>query len=101
MAAVTIQVGGRGYQVACRDGEEARVQHLARALDQRWAAASRASGGSAERAFLFVALMLADALDEAENRPSPGGSVNEAELAAIADRLEHLAGALEQTPPGP
>ena len=101
MAAVTIQVGGRGYQVACRDGEEARVHKLAAALDSRWSAASRASGGSSERAFLFVALMLADALDEAENRPLPEGLVSEEALATIADRLEGLATALEQAATAP
>jgi len=100
MASVTIQVGGRGYQVACRDGEEVRVQQLAEALDKRWPAASRASGGSAERAFLFVALMLADSLDEAENRPAPTGLVSEAQLENIAAKLERLADALEQAPPG-
>jgi cell division protein ZapA len=96
MAAVTIQVGGRGYQVACRDGEEARVQHLAAMLDQRWAAAARASGGSNERAFLFVALMLADDLDEAENRPLPQGLMSEDALGRVAERLEKLADTLER-----
>jgi cell division protein ZapA len=100
MASVTIQVGGRGYQIACRDGEEERVHQLASVLDQRWPAASRASGGSAERAFLFVALMLADSLDEAENRPPPTGLVSEAQLDNIAAKLERLAGALEQAAPG-
>lgn len=100
MASVTIQVGGRGYQVACRDGEEDRVHQLAAVLDRRWPAASRASGGSAERAFLFVALMLADSLDEAENRPPPDGLVSEAQLVTIADKLERLARALEQAAPG-
>jgi len=96
MASVTIEVGGRGYQVACRDGEEARVHQLAAMLDQRWAPAARAGGGSNERAFLFVALMLADALDEAENRPLPDGLVSEEALGRVADRLEKLAGTLER-----
>lgn len=99
MANVTLYVGGRPHQIATRDGEEARVQMLGRMLDECWPAAHRASGGSVERAMLFVALMLADALDEAEHRPPEGSVVSEAALARIADRLEGLADALENAPP--
>ena len=49
-----------------------------------------------ERAMLFVALMLADALHEAEHRPPTPGSASPATLASLADRLEGLASALEQ-----
>ena len=99
MATVTISIGGRPHQVACRDGEEARVEQLGRMLEQRWPDANRAAGGHPERALLFIALMLADSLDEVEQRPPAGSSVSEAALARIADRLESLAGALENTPP--
>ena len=61
--------------------------------------ADRAAGGlSAERAMLFVALMLADDLDEAAHRPPEGAAVSEIALTRIADRLEGLAQALEQSP---
>jgi cell division protein ZapA len=99
MAQVTVSLGGRGYAVACRDGEEARIAQLAGAIEERWSAASRAGGGSPERTFLYVALMLADALDEAENRPLPDNLVSEEALAGIAARLESLAGTLETTAP--
>ena len=99
MPNVTIQIGGRPHAVACRAGEEARVQMLGRMLDDRWAAADRASSGQPERAMLFVALMLADALDEVEKRPPEGAAVSESALQRIADRLEGLADALEQAPP--
>ena len=95
MANVVIQVGGRGWPIACRAGEEPRVEALGRMLEARWAAADRASGGSPERAMLLVALMLADALDEAESRPPAGAALSEVALARIADRLESLADALE------
>lgn len=101
MATVTIEIGGRSHQIACRDGEEARAQMLGRMLDERWPAAHRASGGNAERAMLFVALMLADSLDEAQGGPPSGSAVSEAALAAIADRLEALANTLEQAAPTP
>ncbi|HEX8383041.1 MAG TPA: cell division protein ZapA [Sphingomonas sp.] len=99
MAQVTLSFGGRGHVVACRDGEEARVHQLGQIIEERWAGAARAGGGSYERTFLYVALMLADALDEAENRPLPDNLVSEDELAGIADRLESLAATLEQTTP--
>lgn len=99
MAEVTLQIGGRPHTVACRDGEETRVKLLGAMLEERWATAMRAAGGTpGERAMLFVALMLADDLDEAEQRPPSGAAVSEPALARIADRLEALAHALEHPP---
>jgi cell division protein ZapA len=98
MAEVTLSIGGRPHRVACRDGEESRVRMLGQMLDTRWTSAAKVAGASAERAMLFVALMLADDLDEAERRPPVGAAVSEDALNRIADRLESLAGALEQTP---
>ena len=100
MAQVVLTVAGRSHQVACRDGEEARLRTLGQVLDQRWTAALRASGGQhGERAMLSVALMLADDLEAVERQPPAGAAVSEAALQRIADRLESLANALEQTGP--
>ena len=99
MANVTLTIGTRPFTVACRDGEEARLQQLGRMLDERWPGALRAAGNvPGERAMLFVALMLADALDEIQQRPPEGAAVSEPALARIADRLEALANALERDP---
>jgi cell division protein ZapA len=94
MADVSLTIGGRSHVVACRAGEEARLVKLGALLDARWEDASRASGGlSVERTMLFVALLLADALDEAERRPV---EVAESDaLDRVADALEDLADALE------
>jgi cell division protein ZapA len=95
MAEIMLNIGGRNHPIACADGDEPRVRQLGTMIDARWATAQRAAGGlSAERAMLFVALMLAD-----EQRPPEGAAVSETALARIADRLESLAEALEQTPP--
>ena len=100
MAQVMLDIGGRPHAVACRDGEESRVRLLGTMVAERWATADRAAGGlSAERAMLFVALMLADDLDEIEQRPPEGAAASETALARIADRLERLAEALEHSPP--
>ena len=102
MANVTIDLGGRPHTVACRDGEEARLQQLGRMMAAHWPTALRAAGGvPGERAMLFVALMLADELEEVQQRPPQGAAVSEPALARIADRLEALADALDAgTPTG-
>ncbi len=95
MAEVTLTIGGRRHIVACRDGEETHLLRLADMMDQRWDSATRAAGGpGGDRPMLFVALMLADALDEAEKRPAEVGE--SAALERVADRLEALASALEK-----
>lgn len=98
MAEVTLSIGGRPHRIACRDGEESRLRMLGQMVDERYASATRVSGGNPERAMLLAALMLADDLDEVERRPPPGAAVSEDALSRIADRLEALAGALEHTP---
>ena len=95
MADVTLNIGGRAHVVACRDGEEAHLLHLASIIDRHYQVANQASGGvSGERTFLFLSLILADALDEADRRPS--AERDHAAMARIADRLEAVAGALEE-----
>lgn len=94
MADVTLTIGGHRHSVACRDGEEDQLLRIGAMLDARWSAASRASGGiGGERAMLFVALMLADDLHDAQNR-TPEGAGAEL-LENLADRLEALAASLE------
>ena len=100
MAEVTLTVGGRPHRIACRDGEESRLRMLGQLVDERYAGAARVSGGNPERAMLLAALMLADDLDETERRPPAGAALSEDALVRIADRLESLASALEQTPSG-
>jgi cell division protein ZapA len=98
MADVTLIIGDRRHTVACRDGEESQLRRLGDMLDKHWATAARASGGlNGERTMLFVALMLADQLDEAAQQPPEGAGA--ALLDRVADRLESLAAALEKSPP--
>ncbi|MDO7842473.1 cell division protein ZapA [Sphingomonas immobilis] len=97
MADVTLTIGDRRHTVACPAGQEDQVRRLGTMLDAHWADASRASGGlDGERTMLFVALMLADSLNDAERRAPTegGGSVH---LDRVAARLEDLADALEKS----
>lgn len=94
MGQVTLTIAGRTHNIACRDGEELHIERLGALLERHAETATRASGGlSGERTMLFLALILADQLDEAERNP-PGG-VSPVLLENLADRLEAVAAALE------
>lgn len=96
MAEVRLTIGGRTHVVACRDGGEAALEALGRRLDAHAATAARAAGGQGgERTMLYIALMLADELTEAEQ--ARGGAVPSSILLdRIAERLERVADTLEQ-----
>ncbi|WP_308223064.1 MULTISPECIES: cell division protein ZapA [unclassified Sphingomonas] len=72
MGQVTLTIAGRNHVIACRDGEELHLERLGALLERHTDTAIRASGGmSSERTLLFLALILADQVDEAERNP-PG-----------------------------
>ena len=94
MGQITLTIAGRSHTIACRDGEEVHLERLGLLLNKHAETALAASGGlSGERTMLFIALILADLLDEAERNP-PGG-VSPVLLDTLAARLESVAAALE------
>ena len=99
MAQVQIEVGGRRYQVACRDGGEERLLQIGRLVDARAADVSRAIGkGDEARELLTTALLLADELDEARSVVTELHAEEGARTAAItrcAERIDALAAKLE------
>lgn len=97
MGQVTLTIAGRAHGIACRDGEEFQLERLGALLDRHADTARRAAGGNAERTLLFLALILADELDEAQRHP-PGG-VSPVLLDNLADRLEAVAATLEDQGP--
>ncbi len=107
MAGVEIEVAGRRYHVACRDGEERHLEMLAETVDARARDAAVALGNLTEaRQLLFASLLLADDLAEARRSGSPQatsaeGSGVEDSLLEVAERLERLAEALEKGKPLP
>ena len=95
MAEVTLSIAGRDHVIACREGEEPHLKRLGAMLDKHAQTAIHASGGlNSERTLLYIALILADLLDEAERNPPSG--VSPVLLDNIADRLEAVAAALEE-----
>lgn len=95
MAEISLGIAGRTYSIAAREGDEPHLRHLEAVIARHAEAAQRASGGiSAERTLVYLALILADLLDEAERNPPTG--VSPLLLDRIADRLEAVAVALEE-----
>jgi cell division protein ZapA len=105
---IDLNIAGRTYQVACREGEEENLRAAARLVDGKSREALAGLGTLSEaRQFLFASLLLADQL--VENKPEapaaavPSGPdpalVGRAEL--LAERLESLAAALENEAANP
>jgi len=104
MANIDVDVAGRRYNVACRDGEEDHLRSLAAIVDKRAGDAASALGGLTEtRQLLFAALLIADDLKETRagaglpdpTPPPPDTEVAEA-LERLAGRMENLADSLER-----
>ena len=94
MAEITIEVGGRNYDVACRDGEEDQLRRLARLVDEKAEQARAAVGGGGEtRQLLLAALLLADEL--ADIRGGKVAPLPPDTDTALADAVEQLAFRLE------
>ncbi len=94
MSTVTLQIGGRSYQVACADGEEAHIEMLGGMIDAKFTAMGSAKTPQEAQNFLFASLMLADEVHEASGKsgapaapvPSSGDTAN----AQNAAELEEL-----------
>jgi cell division protein ZapA len=105
MASVEIEIGGRRYLVACRDGEEPHFRSVAALVDQKAQDAAAALGSLSEtRQLLFASLLLADELKERQSAreastgaEAAAGAEDEVApaLERLAERMERLADRLE------
>jgi cell division protein ZapA len=109
VAEVDVRIGGRKYELACRDGDEDRLRVLADMVDSKASEVLRTMGGVSEaRQMLFTALLLADELSEELTRsaaavsaaPAPMQDPDDAQVAVmvveeLANRVEALAARLE------
>ena len=102
MSLIDLNIAGRTYQVACKDGEEEQLRAAARLVDGKSREALAGMGTLSEaRQFLFASLLLADQLMVAQPQAAPPPPpaidprlVERAE--ALARRLDSLAEALER-----
>ena len=109
-ALIDLNIAGRTYQVACREGEEENLRAAARLVDGKSREALAGLGTLSEaRQFLFASLLLADQLiDRPEGsvagEPAPAAARTEPagpdpalgeRAEALANRLEILAAQLE------
>lgn len=109
MAQVTVTINGRGYPIACDDGQENHLVQLAGYVDKRVRELTAAMGQVGDTRLLVMAsLLIADELadsyaahDGAKMEKKPRGIVPEGEAAivqgieALAARIEEIAARLE------
>ena len=94
MAHIDVEVGGRRYNVACRDGDEDHLRSLAAIVDRRAHDAASALGSLTEaRQLLFAGLLLADDVKDA--RAGAGLPDVAPPDPAVAMALERLAARVE------
>src|SRR6185437_7133242 len=100
-ALIDLNIAGRTYQVACREGEEENLRAAARLVDGKSREALAGLGTLSEaRQFLFASLLLADQL--IDRKPGDAPVAEPAAPAApaqpdpaLVERAEALAGRLE------
>ena len=108
-ALIDLNIAGRTYQVACRQGEEENLRAAARLVDGKSREALAGLGTLSEaRQFLFASLLLADQLidknPEAAAAVAPAAAPDPAlveRAEALANRLEMLAQQLESEDTNP
>jgi cell division protein ZapA len=100
MPTVTIALNGRNYDIACGDGEEARVLELAGEVRRRMEGLVKNSGPVAENLlFALTALLMSDEIEQ-KIRTIQGLRAEQEELVqrreiALADTIERLATKIE------
>ena len=99
MAEVDLNIAGRTYRVACRNGEEASLHEAARLVDGKSREALAGLGTLSEaRQLLFASLLLADQLLDQNPRSAAATAPDPALIEradSLASRLEAVANALE------
>lgn len=92
MGQVVVEIGGRGYTLSCRDGDESHLTELASGIAEKAESLTKSLGPMSEaRLLLMAALMVADELHDMRSGKMPlrtGPSPEEDR--AISDRLAAL-----------
>ena len=64
MSEVSLTIGGKSYRVACADGQEQQLSHLATMVDKKFTQMQNNLASSEAQNLLFAAILLADELNE-------------------------------------
>ena len=92
MPQVSIQIANRTYELACGDGEEARVQELAAYVDEKVCELRKQLPGAPEiKLMVFASILLAEESYEARGVAKAAENAR----ASATDNAETLATALE------
>jgi cell division protein ZapA len=92
---IDLNIAGRTYQVACREGEEENLRSAARLVDGKSREALAGLGTLSEaRQFLFASLLLADQLID-KSPEAAAAAIPAAPDPALVERAEALANRLE------
>ena len=87
MPEVSVQIANRNFELACGDGEEARVQELAAYVDEKIVELRRQLPGTPEvKLLVFAALILADESREARGIAKAAESAR-ASVSALEDLI--------------
>jgi len=93
---IDLNIAGRTYQVACREGEEDNLRAAARLVDGKSREALGGLGTLSEaRQFLFASLLLADQLIDKQPGSAPPATPPAAPDPVLVERAESLAMRLE------
>ncbi len=105
MAEISITINGRNYGIACDDGQEKRVQELARYVDARLREIARAGAASNESHLLVLtSIILADEIADmkaqgvpvAHQQAAVGVRMSDEEEEAIVSAIDLLAARIDQ-----
>jgi cell division protein ZapA len=104
MGQVVVEIGGRGYTLSCRDGDESHLTELASGIAKKADDLTQSLGPMSEaRLLLMAALMVADELHELRGGKLPANMHQRGDLdpettdrlTALLARTERLAGNLD------
>jgi cell division protein ZapA len=103
MAEVSVAIHGKAYGISCDDGQERRVQELAKYVDTRLREISSAGAASNEaHLFVLTAIVLADELFDSrqQSRPIPATEryqerLSEDDEEMIVEAINHLAARID------
>lgn len=106
MAEISITINGRNYGIACDDGQEKRVQELARYVDFRLREIARAGAASNESHLLVLTtIILADEIADmkatgtvpaAKQQAAVGVRMTDEEELEIVSAIDLLAARIDQ-----